>query len=340
MPGPGNSLSIVIAGASSLRGKELKQALGDSSLATAELHLLDEEVAAGTLTEAAGEPAVIETVEQDSFVGARIVFFTGSPAFAARHAAAAQHAGSAVIDLSGGLAADKFARAWIPCLDSIFAPPERAAENRNGNLFVAPSAPSIVAVSLAVAMSPLGLQRLAITFLQPVSERGQEGVEELEAQVVKLLSFEPIAKEVFDEQVGFNLLARYGEASRERLGEERARIERETRAYLEGRSPLPAVMLVQAPVFYAHAFSAWAEFAAPPEPGELSARLDAAGLKVAEEKDTPPSNVSVAGESRPALAWPERDASVANGVWLWGAADNLRVPVANAIAIAERLLAS
>ena len=340
MSGRGDFLRIVIAGASLLRGKELKLALGESSLAAAELGLLDEEFAAGTLTEAAGEPAVIETVGDDSFLGARIVFFTGSPAFAARHASAAEQAGAMVIDLSGGLAAENGAQTWIPRLEAILRPPEGMAGNRKRNIIVAPSAPSIVAVTLSAALTALGLQRLAITFLQPVSERGQEGVEELEAQVVKLLSFEPFTKEVFDEQVGFNLLARFGEASRELLADARTLIEKEMHAYLQGRAALPAIMLVQAPVFYAHTFSAWAEFASPPDLAELTERLESAGLKIAGEEDMPPSNVSVAGEAQPVLARPERDAGVTNGVWLWGAADNLRVPVANAIAIAERLLAS
>ncbi len=33
-------------------------------------------------------------------------------------------------------------------------------------------------------------------------------------------------------------------------------------------------------------------------------------------------------------------ASFANGYWLWGAADNVRLPVLNAVLIAEKLLAS
>ena len=41
----------------------------------------DEELAAGTLTEAGGEPVVIQPVEADSFNRARFVFFTGSAAF-------------------------------------------------------------------------------------------------------------------------------------------------------------------------------------------------------------------------------------------------------------------
>jgi hypothetical protein len=37
---------------------------------------------------------------------------------------------------------------------------------------------------------------------------------------------------------------------------------------------------------------------------------------------------------------PERDPSVEKGIWLWGAADNLRVPAVTAASIAEKLLVS
>ena len=48
---------IVIAGAASLLGAELKSLLEESKFAGWDFRLVDEEIAAGTLTEAGGEPA-------------------------------------------------------------------------------------------------------------------------------------------------------------------------------------------------------------------------------------------------------------------------------------------
>src|SRR5580704_8351158 len=98
------SLRVVIAGAASLRGLDLKRWMEESAFPVGEIRLLDEEFAAGTLTELAGEPAIIQPMDASSFDGARFVFFAGSAKFAARHEAAAVHAGATVIDLSGGLA--------------------------------------------------------------------------------------------------------------------------------------------------------------------------------------------------------------------------------------------
>jgi aspartate-semialdehyde dehydrogenase len=335
------AVRVAIAGASTLLGKELKLWLEESHFPVTDIRLVDEEFVAGTLTEAGGEPAVIETVSADSFEHVRFAFFTGSPEFSRRHAQEAQRGGATVIDLSGGLAGEKSARLWIPTLDAVLAPPvEEASRGEPKSLFVVPAAPAEIAIAISAALFPIALEHLVLTFLRPVSERGQEAVEELEAQVVKLLSFQPTAQTVFDAQIGFNLLSRYGPDSNEKLADARTRIANESRTYLAGRAPMPAISLVQAPVFFSHAFSGYAEFKSAPSLDEVTSRLQRAGLKVAGTDDEPPSNVSVAGETRPVVGQPERDPSIETGVWLWGAADNVRVPAATAVAIAERLLVS
>lgn len=335
------AVRVAIAGASSLLGKELKVRLEESNFPAMEVRLLDEELAAGTLTELAGEPAVIETVNQESFDQIRIAFFTGSAGFSIGHGMQARRSGAVVIDLSGGMSADPDAKLWIPGLDSLLPPPaSKVASGEAQSLFLVPCVPADVAISMSAALAPLGLVRLALSFLQPASERGALAVEELESQVVNLLSFQPISKTVFDAQIGFNMLSRYGPESVEDLSEARARIVGEARRYLAGRTPMPAISLVQAPVFHSLTLTAFAEFHTPPDLDAVVKSLEAAGLKVTPEKEEAPSNVNVVGEGRPILGQPERDPSIENGIWLWGAADNLRVPATTAVAIAEKLLAS
>ncbi len=338
MPAEVQACRVAIAGASSLVGKELKQLLEDGTFPAAEIRLLDEDIAAGTLAEAGGEPVVVQAVDEESFERLRFVFFAGNRAFAARHGETALRAGATVIDLSGGLAEAPLARRWIPALDALLPPP--SADPASGQVYLAPPAPTIVACSIAAALAGFSVERLAIVFLQPVSERGQAGVEELESQTVKLLSFQPIAQEVFDTQVAFNLLDRFGEGSEERLSDARSWIARDVREYLGGCATLLAIQLVQAPVFYVHAFTVYAEFSSPPEPAVLERALGRAGIKLLKESEPRPSNVSVAGENCVVLGPLERDPNVERGYWFWGAADNLRLAAANAVRIAEKLLAS
>jgi aspartate-semialdehyde dehydrogenase len=337
MPSSPAPVRIAILGASSLRGKELKEHLVERQFPILELRLFDEEFAAGTLTEAAGEPAIVEGVTEESLRGTRLIFMTGTPEFSRRHCDAASHAGANVIDLSGGLAGETGALPLFPAMGGLFG--VRTSRSKPSTLFLAPSAPADVAVSLTAALARLGLERLILTFFQPASELGMEGVEELESQVAKLLSMAPLPQAIFGGQAAFTMLWQYGAESRAKIADARAAIVAEVRLGLQNRLPMPAIALVHAPVFHSNFFTAYADFKSDVALEEIIARLSGAGLKVVSPDDPPPTNVSVAGEPRPVLGRPERDPSTEHGVWIWGVADNLRVPVATAVAIAENHLA-
>jgi aspartate-semialdehyde dehydrogenase len=333
---------IVIAGAASLRGKELAEALGDSSLAAADVRLLDEEVVAGRLAAAAGEAAVIQSYSDDSFEDASVVFFAGSPAFTCANIERAIAARARVIDMSGAVGSRAGAVTWIPALDSILPSHlwSDGEARRNAQVFSSPDAGALVAASLAAAFTEWPGAKLSITLLRPVSERGQEAVEELEGQTVKLLSFQPLPKEVFDSQIAFNLCDRYGDASAEKLPDVQTETARSIRAALPSGVEPPAVQIIQAPVFFGYAFSAFAEFDSAPDLTVIGSQLIAAGFQIRRDEEEAPSNVNAAGEVKPLLARLQRDANRANGVWLWGAVDNVRLAAANALAIAEKVLAS
>jgi len=109
--------------------------------------------------------------------------------------------------------------------------------------------------------------------------------------------------------------------------------------YLSGRAPVPAIQLVQAPVFYGYAFAAYAEIASPAPTAQIEAALSGLGAKIAAPDEMPPTNVTVAGESEIRLAKIETDPNISSGVWIWGVADNLRLAATNAVRIAEEVIA-
>ncbi len=331
-----NYCRVAIVGASSLRGKDLAAALEERGFPATDIRLLDDEVVDGTLTEAGGEPLVIQGIDEESFDGVRFAFFAGSADLTARHAQQALHGGTTLIDMSGHLARHFDANHWIPSLRKWLGPPRPAS----GKAFSSPSPPALIACALAVALREIAPSRSAITVFRPVSELGQEGIEELESQTAGLLSLKPIASGVFDTQVAFNLMAGYGEEARPRLPEISAAAALEVKEYLAGRLPEPALQVVHAPVFYGFAFSAFVEAPGVREPGDLDRAFEAVGWKVATSAVESPTNVSIAGESVIHLGPVQRDGNLPGGFWIWGAADNLRLASANAISIAETLLAS
>ena len=75
------------------------------------------------------------------------------------------------------------------------------------------------------------------------------------------------------------------------------------------------------------------------ETEQLHATFANLGVRIAAPGDEPPSIASVAGESEIHLARIEADPNVAGGVWIWGAADSLRLAATNAVRIAEEIVA-
>jgi aspartate-semialdehyde dehydrogenase len=338
---PERLMRIAIVGASSLRGKELKQVLEDRSFPATDIVLLDESILAGTLTEAAGEPTFIRALEEDSFEGARYVFFAGSTADAQRNWMTARRAGAVVIDLTDALAESGEGTIWIPGLGVEFPPVAgaRASEWRGSAGYSSPTPPVLIACTIAAGLRDLEPHRIAILFFPPVSERDRAGVDELESQTASLLSFREIAKPVFGTQVAFNLTSGYGEETKPRLEDVRTLAAREVARYLAGRAPVPAIQLVQAPVFYGYAFAAFVEFGSPEDVAEVDGALQKVGVKVCGVGEAAPTNVSVAGENEIQIARVETDPNIPAAVWLWGVADNLRLAAVNAARIAEGLVA-
>ncbi len=324
---------IVIAGASSLLGAELRSLLEESRFAGAEFRLVDEEIAAGTLTEAGGEPAVIRPVEEGTFDRAGKVFFTGSAEFTRANLGAAKAAGAKIIDLSGGIAAESEAVSWFPKLDSLHGRTFPA----EASVFAIPSAAGTGVASLALGLVKIGVSRLVTICFQPVSEAGRAGIEELESQTGQLLSFQGMGQPVFDTQVAFNLLDRFGPGSKHKLSVARERLRAEVNACIAKKSVMPALQLIHAPVFYGTAFSACAELPPGTKFEQIVAACEDAGFWIPSDGEPGTSNVTVAGEKVAHLQKPEEDPTKPGVWWFWGAADNIRLPAANAIKLAEML---
>ena len=333
MTTPLESRRIVIAGASSLLGAELKSLLEESRFAASDFRLVDEESLAGILTDAGGEPAVIQPVEEDSFSKAWIVFFTGSSEFTERNLDLAQRSGARVIDLSGEVAGRSQAQSWLLKQDDASS----TTLNKDAKLFAVPSAPAEIVARLALAFNSLELTSLSAVAFQPVSaSAGKPGIEELEAQTGQLLTFQPLGKEIFDTQVAFTMLDRFGEASRHKLQASLEILRREVRSVLPAAIRIPAIQLLHAPVYYGTTVSTCAVLDSSTNVAAIAKSCAAAGFTITNE-DAAPGNISSAGETTIQLAPPQSDPSNPGTWWIWASADNLRLPAANAVKLAEKL---
>src|SRR5450631_4014422 len=94
---------IAIVGASSLLGKELKDALAESSLAAADFALFDEDEGLGQLDQLGDEITFVRPLDANAFDCVDFTFFCGSEVLTRKHWRQALRAGSTVLDLSGAL---------------------------------------------------------------------------------------------------------------------------------------------------------------------------------------------------------------------------------------------
>lgn len=180
------------------------------------------------------------------------------------------------------------------------------------------------------------MSRLALIFFRPVSEAGRAGIEELESQTSHLLSFQSIGQPVFDTQVAFSLLDHYGPASRENLQAIRDRIRREAAASTPKIQP--SIQVLHAPVFYSYTFVANSDFKSGQTSEGLVEILRKNGFTLETSASSPLGNLVAAGDSAIHLALSADDPGHSATWWLWGAADNIRLPAATAIKLAEKLV--
>jgi aspartate-semialdehyde dehydrogenase len=209
----------------------------------------------------------------------------------------------------------------------------------------------ILALLLLRAQKAGVVARAVTTVFEPASERGQKGMDELHQQTVNLLSFQPLPKDVFDVQVAFNMVARYGQKSQPPLDSLEARVLRHYQNIAGAAAPNPSLMLLQAPIFHGHALSVFLEMAEkemaqkgmagkmPPQ--DLALALAGDHVVVPGAEDDPPSNVSAAGQTEIVLevsaASADEQPAAGTQFWLWMAADNLKLAALNAIACASEL---
>ena len=198
--------------------------------------------------------------------------------------------------------------------------------------------PAAVTLALLVARAAKAAQvrRVACTILQPASEQGQKGMDELHEQTVNLLSFQELPKNVFDTQVAFNLVENYGPNASPTLQSIRQRILKHYDRIAGPNALKPSLQLIQAPIFHGHAFSIYLEMEEPIALGDLSQALAGEHVTLARQAEDSPSNVNAAGQGDILISL-ARDENNPNAVWMWAAADNLRIAAVTAVECAETM---
>lgn len=328
---------VAIVGAASLKGKEIAEVLKDRNFPAIDVRLLDDDESLGQLEAVGDEMSFIQSVRVEQFERVDFTFFASDPRCTRDNWKTAHDLGNTIVDLSYALEDEPGVSVRSPWIERQSGQPV-APELQPRPVVAAHPAATVLAL-LALRAGRAGkVERMVATVSEPASEHGQRGMDELHEQTVSLLSFQELPKSVFDAQVAFNLMTRYGPRSEPALEAVSQRILKHYRHIAPGAIE-PSVLLVQAPIFHGHAFAAYLEMEKPVAIGDFSQVLAGDHIVVTGGAEDAPTNVNAAGQGD-ILVSLTRDANHENSVWLWVAADNLRIAALTAIECAESMTAS
>lgn len=220
-----------------------------------------------------------------------------------------------------------------------------AAVRIAGSFYLSPHPATIVLSCLLLRLlKTFAIQTSVAQVFVAASEFGSPAVNELQKQTMNLLAFQKIPESVFGTQLAFNLLARFGGPRNARHNKEsgslldlEGRIQSELKTYLDERTPVPALRLIQAPIFHSLAISLYAETEKPGTPESFARTLRGERLVIRQHSEKTPSQVEVSGSDDIVVDAPVADPNHPNGMWLWAVTDNLRLSALNAVEIAESL---
>lgn len=334
----GKLYRAAVVGAASLKGKEVAEMLNERNFPAADIRLLDDDESMGQLEAMGDEVSFIQRVRAEQFENVDFTFFASDEQTTRKNWKDARDAGSAIIDLSASLESEHGAS-----VRSLWIERERgqipAPELQPGPCVTAHPVAVTLALVLLRAKKAGEIRRAVATIFEPASEHGQRGMDELHQQTVNLLSFQSLPKDIFDVQVAFNMVARYGQKSQPALDSVEARIQRHYQKIAGADAPRPSLLLLQAPVFHGHAFAVYLEMDRAIEIQGISSALAGDHVSIPGADEDVPSNVSAAGQPDIQLSL-RIDSTQPNGIWLWVAADNLRISALTAVECAESMTAT
>ena len=329
---------VAIVGAGSLKGKDVAEVLDQRNFPSFEVKLLDDDEALGQLEAVKDEITFIQSIRAEQFDKVDFTFFASDADSTRRNWKQVMKAGSSIVDLSYALEDESGAVVRAPWIE------RQLGQTITPELEPVPVvAAHPMAVMLALLLlrvkSAVPVKHAVATVLHPASEHGQKGMDELHEQTVNLLSFQQLPKNIFDVQIAFNLVSRYGEKAIATLSSISDRILRHYKKITAEQAPIPSVQVLQAPVFHGNAVSLNLQLDQPADLAQISSALAGEHVSLTPSSEDAPNNVNAAGQGDILVSLTPDDADP-NSLWIWATADNLRVSASIGVELAESMAAA
>lgn len=323
---PADGYRLGIVNPLTLVAKELAEILRERVFPYARIELIDTTgEAVGTLTEVDEAAMVVTPASDEAFADLDLVFFCGpsekNEPWLSRH----DELGFLAIDLAQP---PSLPDQGIPVVAGVNA----HSIGEDQTLLLSPD-PFVLPVILLLdrLRQAFPIELAAATVTRPASEFGQEGIDELFQQTIKVLNLEAYPTEVFGRQAAFTVWPPPEAKSRETLASLHLR-------EVLGRHFPVSLQLVQGPLFHSHVISLFVVMSEETDEVQVMEALAKNEGVAAPGGDDPVTTTDAAGKDEIVIGRVSRDDANPRGVWIWAAVDNLRRGSAlNGVMIAEAL---
>jgi aspartate-semialdehyde dehydrogenase len=277
----------------------------------------------------------VESLDDKTFNGVDIAFFSAGSELSRRVVPKARDAGAVVIDNSP---------AFRMAPDVPLVIPEINGDDVRKHRGIIANPNCTAAVSL-MAIYPLhlefGVKRVIGASYQAVSGTGARAITELTEQVEAAVRNQPVSPQVYPHPIAFNVLPHIGSYLPTGYTSEEEKFESEGRKIMHLPDFRASVTCVRVPVYRAHSVAISAEFERPVSLEQARAVLaKAPGLELNDDTSANayPMPLLMAGKDNCAVGRVRRDCAFDNGLSFWVCGDQLLKGAAlNAVQIAELL---
>ncbi|XXJ20037.1 aspartate-semialdehyde dehydrogenase [Desulfovibrio caledoniensis] len=327
---------VAVCGATGAVGQEMLKVLEQRDFPYSKVIPLASARSVGKKVECKGEELTVQELTEDSFEGVDIALFSAGGSISEKFAPIAAKAGCVVVDNSS---------AWRMNDECPLVVPEVNPHDLDWHKGIIAN-PNCSTIQMMVALKPIHdeakIKRVVVSTYQAVSGTGHKAIEELENQVRRLMSGQPVVADVYPHQIAFNCLPHIDVFMDNGYTKEEMKMVNETVKIMGDPSIKVTATCVRVPVFYGHSESVNIETELKLTADDVRALLaKAPGVTVEDypEKLIYPMAINASGEDDTYVGRIREDETIENGINMWVVSDNIRKGAAlNTVQIAETLI--
>ncbi|BDQ36523.1 aspartate-semialdehyde dehydrogenase [Pseudodesulfovibrio nedwellii] len=330
------NLVVAICGATGAVGQEMLQVLEQRNFPYSKVIPLASSRSVGKKVTCKGEELSVVELTENSFEGVDLALFSAGGETSKKYAPIAAKSGCVVVDNSA---------AWRMDDECPLVVPEVNPEDLDWHKGIIAN-PNCSTIQLMVALKPIHdearIKRVVVSTYQAVSGSGQKAIEELENQVRRLLSGQPVVADVYPHQIAFNCLPHIDVFMDNGYTKEEMKMVHETVKIMGDPTIKVTATCVRVPVFYGHSEAVNIETEEKLSADDVRSLLaKSPGIIIEDypEKNAYPMPVNAAGDDATYVGRIREDETIENGINMWVVSDNIRKGAAlNTVQIAETLI--